>query len=146
MAFRSAFRTPSENCSRKSRKEVTAGYQRIKIKIKPGWDVDVVREVQKPFPVHSLDVRRQFRLHACETLTSSSGLDEFKLLMIEQPLAWNDIIDHIQLQKAIQTPICLDESILDAEDARKAHGFKRLQDHQYQAGSCCRTHRSEKSA
>jgi O-succinylbenzoate synthase len=47
-------------------------------------------------------------------------LDEFKLLMIEQPLAWNDIIDHILLQKSIQTPICLDESILDAEDARKA--------------------------
>ena len=47
-------------------------------------------------------------------------LDEFNLLMIEQPLAWNDILDHIKLQHAIKTPLCLDESILDAEDARKA--------------------------
>jgi len=47
-------------------------------------------------------------------------LDEYHLLMIEQPLAWNDILDHIQLQSAIKTPICLDESILDSEDARKA--------------------------
>ena len=48
------------------------------------------------------------------------ALDEFDLLMIEQPLAWNDILDHVQLQKVLRTPICLDESILDGEDARKA--------------------------
>ena len=48
------------------------------------------------------------------------ALDDFDLLMIEQPLAWNDILDHVQLQKALRTPICLDESILDGEDARKA--------------------------
>jgi O-succinylbenzoate synthase len=103
----------------KIEKEVAAGYQRIKIKIKPGWDVDVVREVRKRFPslVLMCDANSAYSLRDVDLFKQ---LDEFSLLMIEQPLAWNDIIDHIQLQKAIQTPICLDESILDAEDARKA--------------------------
>jgi O-succinylbenzoate synthase len=104
---------------KKIEKEVTAGYQRIKIKIKPGWDLEIVREVRRHFPSILLmcDANSAYTLRDIELF---KRLDEFKLLMIEQPLAWNDIIDHIQLQKAIQTPICLDESILDAEDARKA--------------------------
>jgi o-succinylbenzoate synthase len=104
---------------KKIEKEVSAGYQRIKIKIKPGWDLDVVREVRRQFPAILLmcDANSAYTLRDIDLF---KRMDEFKLLMIEQPLAWNDIIDHIQLQKAIQTPICLDESILDAEDARKA--------------------------
>src|SRR6185436_18814003 len=104
---------------KKIEKEVTAGYQRIKIKIKPGWDLDVVREVRRQFPAILLmcDANSAYTLRDIDLF---KRMDEFKLLMIEQPLAWNDIIDHIELQKAIQTPICLDESILDAEDARKA--------------------------
>jgi o-succinylbenzoate synthase len=104
---------------KKIEKEVVAGYQRIKIKIKPGWDLDVVREVRNHFPSILLmcDANSAYTLRDIDLF---KRMDEFKLLMIEQPLAWNDIIDHIQLQKAIQTPICLDESILDAEDARKA--------------------------
>ena len=104
---------------KKIEKEVTAGYQRIKIKIKPGWDLDVVREVRRQFPAILLmcDANSAYTLRDIDLF---KRVDEFKLLMIEQPLAWNDIIDHIELQKAIQTPICLDESILDAEDARKA--------------------------
>jgi o-succinylbenzoate synthase len=104
---------------KKIEKEVSAGYQRIKIKIKPGWDLDVVREVRRQFPAILLmcDANSAYTLRDIDLFKQ---MDEFKLLMIEQPLAWNDIIDHIQLQKAIQTPICLDESILDAEDARKA--------------------------
>jgi len=104
---------------KKIEKEVSAGYQRIKIKIKPGWDLDVVREVRRQFPAILLmcDANSAYTLRDIDLFRR---MDEFKLLMIEQPLAWNDIIDHIQLQKAIQTPICLDESILDAEDARKA--------------------------
>jgi len=104
---------------KKIEKEVDAGYKRIKIKIKPGWDLDVVREVRRQFPAILLmcDANSAYTLRDIDLF---QRMDEFKLLMIEQPLAWNDIIDHIQLQKAIQTPICLDESILDAEDARKA--------------------------
>ncbi len=107
---------------RKIERELSAGYQRIKIKIKPGWDVDVVREVRKQFPkiVLMCDANSAYTLGDAELFRR---LDEFGLLMIEQPLAWNDIIDHAQLQAAIQTPICLDESILDAEEGRKAIGL-----------------------
>ena len=104
---------------KKIEKEVNAGYRRIKIKIKPGWDLETVREVRRHFPTIRLmcDASSAYTLRDTDLF---KRLDEFNLLMIEQPLAWNDIIDHVQLQKAIQTPICLDESILDAEDARKA--------------------------
>ncbi len=103
----------------KIEKELQAGYQRIKIKIKPGWDVAIVREVRKQFPGILLmcDANSAYTLADLEHL---KALDDFDLLMIEQPLAWNDIVDHVQLQKALRTPICLDESILDGEDARKA--------------------------
>src|SRR5262249_27257443 len=96
-----------------------AGYQRIKIKIKPGWDLDVVRGIRREFPEVALmcDANSAYTL---ADLDLFRRLDELHLLMIEQPLAWNDILDHIKLQQAINTPICLDESILDAEDARKA--------------------------
>ena len=63
------------------------------------------------------DANSAYKLQDLEHL---KALDDFGLLMIEQPLAWNDILDHVQLQKALKTPICLDESILEAEDARKA--------------------------
>lgn len=104
---------------KKIEKEVSAGYQRIKIKIKPGWDLEVVREVRRHFPSILLMCDAN-SAYALSDISLFERLDEFNLLMIEQPLAWNDILDHIQLQKAIRTPICLDESILDAEDARKA--------------------------
>ena len=99
--------------------ELEAGYQRIKIKIKPGWDVKVVQEIRKRFQkiILMCDANSAYKLQDLEHL---KALDDFGLLMIEQPLAWNDILDHVQLQKALKTPICLDESILDAEDARKA--------------------------
>ena len=103
----------------KIERELLAGYRRIKIKIKPGWDVAVVREVRRRFPEILLmcDANSAYSLADLEHL---KALDDFDLLMIEQPLAWNDILDHVQLQKALRTPICLDESILDGEDARKA--------------------------
>ena len=104
---------------KKIEKEASAGYQRIKIKIKPGWDAEVVKEIRRQFPrlVLMCDANSAYNLGHLDLFRR---LDEFNLLMIEQPLAWNDMIDHIQLQRAIRTPICLDESILDAEDARKA--------------------------
>jgi len=100
-------------------KELETGYQRIKIKIKPGWDLQAVREVRTHFP----DILLMCDANSAYTLADIDlfkRLDEYHLLMIEQPLAWNDILDHIQLQSAIRTPICLDESILDGDDARKA--------------------------
>ncbi|WP_066388864.1 o-succinylbenzoate synthase [Neobacillus mesonae] len=98
---------------------VTQGYRRIKVKIKPGWDVDVIREIRKPFPTIQLmaDANSAYRLSDIDLLKQ---LDEFDLTMIEQPLASDDIVDHAQVQKQLTTPICLDESIHSVEDARKA--------------------------
>ncbi|KAF0818220.1 N-acylamino acid racemase [Bacillus sp. ZZV12-4809] len=95
------------------------GYKRIKVKIKPGWDVDVMREVRKHFPDIALmaDANSAYTLDDIELLKQ---LDEFDLMMIEQPLASDDIIDHAVLQKELKTPVCLDESIHSCEDARKA--------------------------
>lgn len=103
----------------KIRKEVDAGYQRIKIKIKPGWDVRVVERVLKEFPTIRLmgDANSAYSLN---DVALFKELDNFKLMMLEQPLAHDDIFDHAQLQKQIETPICLDESICSAEDATHA--------------------------
>ncbi|MDR3635886.1 MAG: o-succinylbenzoate synthase [Isosphaeraceae bacterium] len=95
------------------------GYRRIKLKIAPGWDVDVVRRVRERYPDVPLqvDANSAYTLDDIETLTQ---LDAFGLLLIEQPLAHDDIIDHVRLQAALSTPVCLDESIHSADDARKA--------------------------
>jgi O-succinylbenzoate synthase len=99
--------------------ELAAGYQRIKIKIKPGRDYEMVKAVRKAFPDIKLtvDANSAYTLADIELL---KRLDEFNLMLIEQPLAYDDIIDHAELQRQLQTPICLDESILSVEDARKA--------------------------
>ena len=100
-------------------KEVAAGYQRIKLKIKPGKDVDVVREIRKQFPHIKLSVDA----NSAYTLADSDHLkrlDEFHLLMMEQPLDWDDIYFHSHLQKQISTPICLDESIRNLRNANAA--------------------------
>ena len=98
---------------------VNEGYKRIKVKIKPGWDVDVIRAIRERFPEVPLmaDANSAYRLEDADLLKQ---LDEFNLTMIEQPLASDDIIDHATLQKQLKTPICLDESIHSLEDARKA--------------------------
>lgn len=95
------------------------GYKRIKVKIKPGVDIDVLRGLRSAFPDVPLmaDANSAYTLDDIDLLRQ---LDEFNLLMIEQPLAHDDIIDHSVLQKQLQTPICLDESIHSLEDARKA--------------------------
>ncbi|MFD1361780.1 o-succinylbenzoate synthase [Lentibacillus salinarum] len=103
--------------------QVKQGYKRIKIKIKPGWDYDVLKEVRKQFPDTPImaDANAAYTLNNIEQLKK---LDELDLMMIEQPLAHDDIVDHAKLQAAIQTPVCLDESIHSAEDARKAIELK----------------------
>ncbi|MDX1984938.1 MAG: o-succinylbenzoate synthase [Bryobacteraceae bacterium] len=99
--------------------ELGAGYQRIKIKIKPGWDVEVIREVRKRFPGIRMmaDANSAYTLGDLEHL---KRLDEFDLMMIEQPLAHDEIIDHVPLQAALKTPICLDECIRSAHHAEQA--------------------------
>jgi o-succinylbenzoate synthase len=97
----------------------TQGYRRMKIKIKPGWDIEVLKQVRRNFPEVPLmaDANSAYTLADLETL---KALDEFNLTMVEQPLASDDIIDHAKLQANLITPICLDESIHSVEDARKA--------------------------
>jgi O-succinylbenzoate synthase len=95
------------------------GYQRIKLKIKPGWDVDVVREVRRRHPniLLSVDANSAYRI---EDLPHLQELDEFDLLMIEQPLDHDDLLDHAAMQSELKTPICLDESITSARRAKQA--------------------------
>ncbi|MDQ2945494.1 MAG: o-succinylbenzoate synthase [Acidobacteriota bacterium] len=103
----------------KIRTELTAGYQRIKMKMKPGWDVDVIREVRRTFPTIKLmaDANSAYTLADADRL---KALDEFDLMMIEQPLAHDEIIDHAKLQAQLKTPICLDECIRSAHQAQQA--------------------------
>lgn len=98
---------------------VQEGYKRIKVKIKPGWDIDVMRTLREKFPTVAImaDANSAYRLEDAHVLKQ---LDEFDLTMVEQPLASDDIIDHATLQQQMTTPICLDESIHSLEDARKA--------------------------
>jgi O-succinylbenzoate synthase len=95
------------------------GYRRIKLKIGPGRDVEVLHRVRTCFPAIPLqvDANSAYTLGDADLLRR---LDEFDLLLIEQPLAHDDIIDHAELQRKLRTPICLDESIHSADDARKA--------------------------
>lgn len=108
-----------EELLEKIRTEVRAGYQRIKVKIRPGWDVEVLDRIRQAFPGIKLmaDANSAYTLADIEHLKL---LDRFGLMMIEQPLGWDDMVDHAQLQRELKTPICLDESIHSAEDARKA--------------------------
>src|SRR6266404_1221334 len=103
----------------KIQRELDAGYQRIKMKIKPGWDVEVVAEVRERFPSIKLmaDANSAYTLADADRLKQ---LDRFYLMMIEQPLAHDDIIDHAALQARLDTPICLDECIRSAHHAEQA--------------------------
>ena len=96
-------------------KRVDEGYQRIKLKIAPGWDVDVARAVREQFPdiMLMLDANSAYTLKDAEHLKQ---LDQFNLIMIEQPLSYDDIYEHSKLQPQLKTPICLDESIYSAHD------------------------------
>jgi O-succinylbenzoate synthase len=100
-------------------RELAAGYQRIKIKIKPGWDVEVVRQVRERFPA----IKLMADANSAYTLADAGHLrrlDEFYLMMIEQPLSHDDIIDHAELQSKLSTPICLDECIRTAHHVEQA--------------------------
>lgn len=102
------------------RNELASGYQRIKLKIKPNKDVDFVTAVRKEFPeiLLSVDANSAYRLE--NDVDVFRQLDEYDLLMIEQPLDAGDLIDHAKLQSKIRSSICLDESITCLRDARQA--------------------------
>jgi O-succinylbenzoate synthase len=108
-----------EQLLEKIQTELDAGYQRIKIKIAPHWDYEVIREVREAFGDIPLmgDANSAYTLADIDKLKS---LDDFKLMMLEQPLPHDDIIDHAKLQCELTTPICLDEPIKSPDDARKA--------------------------
>ena len=101
------------------KKELDAGYQRIKVKIKPGKDYEQVQRLRQDFPKIKLmvDANSAYRLEDWPLLKQ---LDAFYLMMIEQPLGWEDIYSHAELQKKLTTPICLDESVHTFEQARGA--------------------------
>ncbi|MDY6874923.1 MAG: o-succinylbenzoate synthase [Chloroflexota bacterium] len=98
---------------------VERGYRRIKIKIKPGWDIEAVQTVRRAFPEMPLmvDANSAYRLADADHLAT---LDEFDLMMIEQPLAYDDIYEHSLLQRRLCTPLCLDESIHTPAHAQAA--------------------------
>jgi O-succinylbenzoate synthase len=103
----------------KIEREIAAGYQRIKLKCKPGWDVKMLEAVRKRWPevLLSVDANSAYRLKDTAHLVS---FDEFRLLMIEQPLWADDFYFHSMLQKQMDTAICLDESIRNRRDALAA--------------------------
>jgi o-succinylbenzoate synthase len=100
-------------------RHLALGYHRIKLKIKPGWDLDVVGEVRRLHPdiLLSVDANAAYTLEDLEHLRR---LDEHGLLMIEQPLDFDDLVDHASLQKELKTPLCLDESLNSLRRTRQA--------------------------
>jgi o-succinylbenzoate synthase len=98
---------------------LSQGYRRIKVKIEPGWDVMAIGAVRERYPEITLmaDANSAYSLDDASHLAQ---LDRFGLLMLEQPLAPGDLVDHAALQRQIRTPICLDESIESAREARQA--------------------------
>jgi o-succinylbenzoate synthase len=108
-----------EQLRTKVEKELEAGYRRIKIKIKPGWDIAAVEMVRQQFGHIPLmvDANAAYSLGDASHL---ARLDAHELMMIEQPLEYDDVMDHVELQRRIKTPICLDESIHTVRIARDA--------------------------
>jgi O-succinylbenzoate synthase len=100
-------------------KYLSLGYQRIKLKIKPGWDIDIVSAVRERHPdiLLSVDANCAYRLSDLDHLRL---LDQFGLLMIEQPLDHDDLLDHARLQSELETSLCLDESVTSVNRAAAA--------------------------
>ena len=110
--------TPAQLLNRVER-YLSLGYQRIKLKIKPGWDIEIVDAVRRAHPdiLLSVDANSAYTLADVDHLRK---LDDFDLLMIEQPLQSDDIVDHAKLQRLLKTSLCLDESIVGFRQAQAA--------------------------
>ncbi len=106
---------------RKVQKAVDDGYKKIKVKIKPGADIDYVRSVREQLGDNvplMVDANNAYTLADIDVFKT---MDDFGLIMIEQPLAWDDLLRHVELQKQLKTPICLDESITGIERVEDMH-------------------------
>ena len=101
------------------RQRLRQGYGRVKLKIKRGWDLEVARAVRAEFPdiALMLDANSDYSIEDADHLAQ---LDQFNLMMIEQPLAHDDIYEHGRLQSRLKTPVCLDESVKSASDLQLA--------------------------
>ena len=102
-----------------AQRHAAEGYRRLKFKIKPGWDVEPLRAVREALP----DMPMTVDANSAYSLTDArvfAALDELRLDYIEQPLSHDDLVDHAALQSRLATPVCLDESVHSAADARKA--------------------------
>jgi o-succinylbenzoate synthase len=99
------------------------GYRRVKVKIKPGKDVDLVSALRQNFPdiMLMVDANGAYKSSEAQALFK---LDEYGLMMIEQPFAWDDLVEHANLQRALKTPICLDESVSSINDLKTALSLK----------------------
>jgi O-succinylbenzoate synthase len=100
-------------------RHVDLGYRRIKLKIKPGWDLEPLRAVRAQHPTLTMtaDANSAYTL---ADVPHFRRIDAVGLDYVEQPLPWDDLVDHAQLARAIDTPVCLDESIVDARSTRQA--------------------------
>ena len=118
---------------------VGRGYHRVKMKVKKGQDIEWVRAVRERYPKLRLmvDANGDYSLADTDHLRR---LDEFDLMMVEQPLSYSDIYEHSLLQKEMKTAICLDESIHSLADAAAGHRPRRLPHRQHQAGAGRRPH------
>lgn len=99
---------------------VDAGYSRTKLKVRHGWDIEVLEAVRSSFPDHVFHVDCNSGYNLETDLQTLKAFDQFNLAMIEQPLFHTDLIEHAELQRQIETPICLDESIKSPRDFRLA--------------------------
>jgi O-succinylbenzoate synthase len=110
---------PLETLLETIERELAAGYQRIKLKCKPGWDVQMFEAVRKRWPDITLtcDANSAYRLKDLDHLSS---FDQYRMRMIEQPLWWDDFYFHAMLQRRMRTAICLDEAICNRRDALAA--------------------------
>ena len=116
-------------------REIECGYQRIKLKIKPGKDVPLVEAVRAQFPDVTLSVDANSAYSLVPDAPLFTRLDDFGLLMIEQPLAPGDLVDHAKLQRRLNTAICLDESIVSLATRSARTRVGRVPNRQYQARS-----------
>lgn len=105
---------------------VDAGFPRIKLKFRPGWDIEMVAAVRNQHPEHPIHIDCNSG-YTIDDLPLFKQLDQFHLAMIEQPLAYDDLADHARLQAAIETPVCLDESITSLDRTRQAIEQKSCQ-------------------
>jgi O-succinylbenzoate synthase len=109
------------------RRQVGAGYPRVKLKIAPGWDVEPVRAVRAEYPDLDLHVDANGSYsESAEQLAALRALDEFGLTMIEQPFAPRDLLAHARLQRTVETPVCLDESVETLADLETALSLEAL--------------------